>query len=205
MSGLGHQAIVPVSTGSSTSGPVLLPADMRDHLRLESSTEDAVVEGKIAAAQRRIEARIEGPLLVAQYDQAIDRFPCSGAPILLLRSPGVAVQSVMSYGTTGGATALSTDAYFLDAYSKPPRLCLNSGYTWPTGTRNYVAGVIRFTAGYSTTPASGIPDPLIEAVRKLATDLYEQREGSSIGNSVNEPLPFGIEELISEFVQPEFG
>jgi uncharacterized phiE125 gp8 family phage protein len=204
MSDLGHIAIVPVSTGSST-GVVLSAADLRDHLRLPTSTEDALLEGKIAAALRKIESRIEGPLLRAQYDQAIDRFPCGLEPILLRRSPGVSVDRVTSYGTTGGATVLSTDAYFLDTYSVPPRLCLNSGYTWPTGTRKYVAGVIRFTAGYSTSASSGIPDPLVEAMKKLATELYENREASSLGNSVNEPLPFGVEELLSEFVQPEFG
>lgn len=199
-----HGVVVPVSTGSST-GVVLTAADLRDHLRLPTSTEDALLEGKIAAALRTIEARIEGPLLVAQYDQAIDRFPYQDDPIRLLKTPGVAVQSVTSYGTTGGATVLSTDAYFLDAYSRPPRLCLNAGYCWPTAVRRSVAGVIRFTAGYSTSASSGIPDPLIEAMKKLATDLYENREASSLGNSVNAPLPFGVDELLSEFVQPEFG
>ncbi len=159
---------------------------------------------KIPAARVKIERRTERSLLRNVFDQAISRFPCDGSPIRLLRSPLVSVASVTSYGTTGGATVLSTDAYFVDTYSEPGRLCLQSGYTWPSGTRDQVAGVIRFTAGYSTD-ASGIPDPLKEAVRKLATELYENREASSLGNSVNEPLPYGIEELVQDYIFVEFG
>jgi len=202
---LGHQSIVPVSTGTSTSEP-LDSSSLRDHLRA-SSSEDSFLAEKIPVARRRIEARTERSYVRNQFDQAIDRFPCDRSPIRLLRSPGVSVESITWYGTTGLATALSTDAYFLDTYSVPPRVCLQSGYSWPTGVRDQVAAVIRFTAGYasSSSPTVGIPDPLIEAIKKLATDLYENREASSLGNSVNEPLPFGVEELLSEFVQPEFG
>jgi hypothetical protein len=71
-------------------------------------------------------------------------------------------------------------------------------------TRPQVGGVIRFTAGYSSTPGNGIPDPLLETIRKLGTELYENREAVSIGNIVNE-LPLGYDELLSEYLLPEVG
>jgi uncharacterized phiE125 gp8 family phage protein len=206
--GLGHLSLAPVSTGTSTEEPVSV-ASLLAHLRLGSSSEASaadlvLVAEKIPTARRTVENRTERSLLRNQFDQAIERFPCDGSAIRLLRSPLVSVESVTWYGTTGGATVLSTDAYFVDTYSERGRLCLNSGYCWPTATRRDVGAVIRFTAGYSTD-ASGIPDPLKEAVRKLATELYENREASSLGNSVNEPLPFGIEELISDYIFVEIG
>jgi hypothetical protein len=85
------------------------------------------------------------------------------------------------------------------------RVCLNSGYTWPTATRPQVVGRHPVHGGLQHRRVGGFPDPLKEAVRKLATELYENREASSLGNSVNEPLPFGIEELISDYTFPEFG
>lgn len=205
---VGHVAIVPVSTGTSTDEPVSA-SSLLSHLRLGTSSEasaadHALVAEKNTAARKRIEGRTERSLFRNQFDQAIDRFPCDGSPIQVLRSPLVSVESVTSYNTTGGVTVLSTDAYFVDTYDARGRICLNSGYTWPSGTRDRIAGVIRFTAGHSTS-AEGIPDPLKEAVRKLATELYENREASSLGNSVNEPLPYGIEEMIADYLFVEFG
>lgn len=203
---LGHVSIVPVSTGQNANEPVTVDQDLRAHLRIDSANEDGVLTAKVAAARKWVENRTERSLFRNQFDQAMDRgaVPRDASPIRLLRSPLASVESVTSYGTTGGATVLSTEAYFVDSYSEPGRLCLHSGYTWPTALREQAAMVVRFTAGYSTD-ASGIPDPLKEAIRKLATDLYENREASSLGNSVNEPLPFGIEELISAYTFPEFG
>jgi uncharacterized phiE125 gp8 family phage protein len=200
---LGHIAVVPVSTGQSADEPVTA-AELRDHLRITDASEDGILARQLSAARRRIENRTERSLLRNQFDQTIDTFPCDGSPIRLLRSPLVSVESVTYYGTTGGATVLSTDAYFVDTYSEPGRICLQFGRMWPWATRCHLGGVIRFTAGYSTD-AAGIPDPLKEAIRKLATDLYENREASSLGNSVNEPLPFGIDELIQDYIFVEFG
>jgi uncharacterized phiE125 gp8 family phage protein len=208
MENIGHWAIVPVSTGAPT-GTVLEAEDLRSHLRLGAATTDApdeddVLESKLAAALRRIEGRLQRSLLNTEFDFAFDRFPCGVEPMRLPRWPLVSVQSVTSYDLDGVATVLSTAAYFVDTYSQPGRLCLKSGYTWPTGTRGQVAGVIRFTAGYGTD-AMGVPDPLKEAVLKLATELYVNREAVSLGNSVNQPLPYGVEELLAEYELPEIG
>jgi hypothetical protein len=74
-------------------------------------------------------------------------------------------------------------------------------------TRPQVGGrhPLHRSTGTRRRPASGIPDPLVEAVRKLATELYENREAASLGNSVNEPLPYGLEEMIAEFLDVEVG
>lgn len=205
---VGHWAIVPVSTGAPT-GTVLDAEDLRPHLRLGPATTDApdeddVLEGKLAAAVRMITGRTSRPFLNTEFDFAFDRFPCGAEPIRLPRWPAVSVASVTSYDRDGVAMVLSTDAYFLDTYSHPGRLCLKPGYTWPTGTRDQVGGVIRFTAGYGTD-AMGVPDPLKEAALKLATELYLNREAVSLGNSVNQPLPYGLEDLLVEYLFPEVG
>lgn len=202
---VGHWAVAAVTTGASTCefDP---STSLRDHLRIVTSSEDSLLLEKLVVARKRIEGRTQRQCFKGQYDLAIDRFPCDGGPIRMPRLPLVSVDRVQWYGTTGGVTTLSTDAYFVDTYSEPGRLCLASGYTWPTGTRAQIGGVIRFTAGYSTTPASGIPDPLVEAIRKLATDLYENREAVFIGDerSIVE-LPLGLEAMVSDYLLPEVG
>ncbi len=202
---VGHWAVSPVSTGASTEA-LATTGVISDHLRFSTSTGDVPLAGeKLLIAQKRIEGRTQRPFFRAQFDLQIDRFPCDGSPIRLPRLPLVSVDSVWSYNTEGTSSQFGSSGYFVDTLSEPGRLCLKSGFTWPSGTRDQLAGVIRFTAGYSTGNLSAIPDPLVEAVRKLATELYENREASSLGNSVNEPLPYGIEDLLSEFLLPEVG
>ena len=200
---VGHWAVSAVSTGASTA-ELDASSTLRDHLRITTSSEDALLTEKLVVARKRIEGRTLRPCFRGQFDLVIDRFPCDGSPIRLPRLPLVSVDSVWSYNTLGSSSQFSSSGYFVDAYSEPGRLCLQSGYTWPTGRRTQVAGIVRFTAGYSTGNVSAIPDPLVEAIRKLATELYENREAVNVGNVVSE-LPLGLEEMLSEYLLPEVG
>lgn len=201
---VGHWAVSVVSTGAST-GELDATTTLREHLRIASSSEDAFLQEKLVIARKRIEGRTLRSSFRNQYDLAIDRFPCDDSPIRLPRLPPVSVDRVTYFDADGTSQDFGSSGWFLDAYSEPGRLCLKSGFTWPTATRPQVGGVIRFTAGYSTGNVSAIPDPLVEAMRKLASELYENREAVSIGNSVNERLPYGVEDLIEEFLLPEVG
>lgn len=200
---VGHWGVSAVTTGASTQ-EFSPSTSLRDHLRIATSTEDLLLLEKLVVARKRVEARTLRQCFRGQFDMAIDRFPCDQSPIRIPRLPLVAVDLVTWYDSSGTATVFGSSGYFVDTYGEPGRLCLKTGYTWPTATRRQVAGVIRFTAGYSTTPASGIPDPLVEAIRKLATELYENREANVIGSIVN-ALPLGYDELLSEYLLPEVG
>lgn len=202
--GVGHWGLSAVSTGTSTQ-EFSPSTSLRDHLRITQTTEDELLQEKLAVARRRIEARTQRPCFQSQFDLAVDRFPWDGGPIRLPRMPAVSIDAITYFDSNGVVHTFSSSGYFLDSYSEPPRVCLNTGSMWPLATRLRVGGVIRFTAGYSTTPASGIPDPLVEAIRKLATELYENREGSMLGHSPDQILPYGIEEMIAEYLPIEIG
>jgi uncharacterized phiE125 gp8 family phage protein len=201
---IGHWGVAGVSTGTSTEEPVSVD-DFRAHLRLEGDTDDVTLAGKLAAARGRIVQRTCRPFMRDEFDFGFDRYPCDGGPIRLPRWPLVSVASVKYYDALSVLQTMSSSQYFVDTISEPGRLCLNVGYTWPSSLRSHMAGLVRFTAGYTTNRAVGIPDPLLEAMRKLATELYENREAASIGNSVNEPLPFGVEELVAPYDLIEVG
>lgn len=201
---VGHWAVSPVSTGGSTQEPLSVD-EMRLHLRVGSDTDDVTIAAKLKSARARIEGRTSRRYIRQQLDLGVDRFPCDGSPIRLPVMPLVSVDRITYYDTDGTSQDFGSSGWFVDTFSEPGRVCLKSGYAWPTGVRDQLAGVLRFTAGYTTNPAQGIPDPLIEAQRKLATELYENREAASLGNSMNEPLPYGLEELLSDYVLPEVG
>lgn len=201
---IGHWGVTPVSTGTSTEEPLDVN-DFRLHLRLESDTDDVLLIPKIGAARRKIEERTGRSYMQNPFDFGFNRYPCDDGPIRLPRWPLVSVEYVKYYDLNGVLQTMSSSGYFVDTLSEPGRICLNVGTVWPRSTRPYSAGLIRFTAGYTTNKARGIPDPLMEAVRKLATEFYENREAVSLGNSVNEPLPYGVEELLAPYDHIEIG
>lgn len=199
-----HWAIVPVSSGASTQEPITV-SELKGHMRFPSTSDDTAIAAKLAGARRRIEDRTRRPYIKAHFDQVLDAdaVPSDRSPIPLERFQVTQVLSVWSYNTEGSSSQFASSGYFLDAYSEPPRLCLHSGYSWPSALRDQVALIIRFEAGYTSDPATGIPDPLLEAVRKLATEFYVNREGSTLGTEEPSVLPYGIEDLIEPYVMPE--
>lgn len=205
---IGRWGIAPVTTGASTEA-LSVATVLRDHLRIVSSsgssTEDTIVSEKLGIAQRKVEGRTLRPFYRAQFDFIFNRFPCDGSPIRLPRMPLVSVDSIWSFGTDGSSSQFGSSGWFIDTINEPGRVCLNQGFTWPSGRRAVNGGLIRFTAGYSTGGVSGIPDPLLEAVRKLATELYENREAVQIGNSVVGALPFGLEDMLADYIPVEVG
>lgn len=199
---VGHWGLQPVTTGASTQ-QFSPSTSLRDHLRIVTTGEDALLQEKLNVAQWRIERRTQRRCFVNQFDYAIERFPWDGSPLKLPVLPLVSVDSITYFDTNGNQFTFSSSQYFADTYSEPGRVCLVSGSMWPLGTRLRVGGVIRFTAGYSTTPSGGIPDPLVEAIRKLATELYENREASMMGHGLDQLIPYTIEDLIQEFLVVE--
>jgi len=198
-------SLQPVSTGTSTSEPVSID-DLMEHLRLPSdSTEDTFVAGKITAARKALESLTEKSCFLNQFDLVLDRdaLPCDG-PIVLPKGPLYSVESFTYYDSDDVAHTFTSSGYVLDTYRVPGRIVPASGSVWPSGVRPYVAAVIRFTAGYAPSSSpSAVPDPIVEAIKKLATELYENRPTRAIGEGVNELPEYAA--MLSEFLDVEIG
>jgi uncharacterized phage protein (predicted DNA packaging) len=65
-----------------------------------------------------------------------------------------------------------------------------------------IAAAEEWVVAYTGVPieeyAGEVPAPVVEAVRRIAADLYENREASLVGASVTE-LPFGIADLLGPY------
>jgi hypothetical protein len=173
---VGHWAVSPVTTGASTweFDP---SRRLRDHLRRESSEDDVRSLEKLVVARKRIEGGTLRPLLPGQYDLAIDRFPCDGSPIRIAADAAGLGRPRHAYDTWH-VVGLRLERLLRRHLQRARAVCLNSGYCWPTGTR------ARSAASSGSPPATHDArrrdsDPLVEAIRKLATELYENREAAS--------------------------
>lgn len=164
---------------ASTEEPVTR-TDAKLWLRLDEHQvdEDPLVDGLIARARQRWEEVTNRSALIQTFDYVMDDEPDQGCPVALPKAPLVSVVSITGYATTDatdtGGTAMSTSDFYVDTASEFGRVMPIAGATYPTATRDINAFVVRFTAGYSTSP-SGVPDSVKTEIKQLVARLYEHR------------------------------
>ncbi len=174
---------------------VVLLEDLRKHTRVIHKNDDEYLLKLIVEAREEIED-ISGLALISQtWQMMLDRWPNQrdqwwdgtrqiavteldgGFPsvIEVLRYPLISVDTINVYDEDSNATAVTiTSVFDVDLLSRPGRLSLQRGATWPIATRSINSIEINYTAGYGAA-ASAVPTPLARAVRNMAGYMYDHR------------------------------
>jgi uncharacterized phiE125 gp8 family phage protein len=181
-----------------TVEPVLLPAAMLA-LRIETTTEAALIESLITAAREYVEAFTRRALVSQTWDLQLDGFPSCDwleIPTPPLRS----VTSVTYVDGTGTTQTLSSALYAVDAPAGPwarhGRINLNYGETWPATRSQPNAVTVRFVAGYGTEGDS-VPEALKTGIKMLVGHWFEQREAAVIGVGIGVlQVPLNLDALL---------
>jgi uncharacterized phiE125 gp8 family phage protein len=172
--------------------PALEPltlAELKAHLRIDTSDEDTLLASLLAAARQMIEQASGRRLLSQGWRLVLDAWPPGGL-VHLPVSPVLAVTAIRVFAADGGATLLAPATWQLDTASDPARLNVPS----PPAPGRRLAGIeIDLTAGYGTA-ANAVPEPLRHGVRLLAARFYEER-----GDGPSRDLPVEIAALIAPF------
>jgi hypothetical protein len=100
----------------------------------------------------------------------------------LLPSPVLAIDAVTTYAPSGASAVWAASNYFLDSGSKPARLVLVDGVSWPTNLRAKNALSVSISAGYGED-ATDVPLDVKHAIRTGAAFLYENRGASLSGEA----------------------
>ncbi|MCB2114437.1 MAG: head-tail connector protein [Parvularculaceae bacterium] len=156
-----------------TAPPIAEPvslAELKEHLRIEHSAEDALIAGLGLAARQTIEARWRIAMAAQSWRLTLDQAP--DCAVALPISPVISIDAV-GIVRNGIANALPAGAY--DAQTgNLGRVRLK---TAAPGGESFAGLVVSFTAGW---PSIGeIPEPLKHAIRILTAHLYENREGET--------------------------
>lgn len=177
------------SLNGLTLGPpcvAITLADVKAHLRIDFSDDDAVLSSTLASAIDYVEAVTGQQILPATLKYTLDRFP-NAREIILPRPPLRSVNSIRYVGRDGSEVTFPADFYRVDAARRPGRIILLPGKCWPADSEAACVS-IEFDAGpYDDRPLS---PSLRQAVLFLTGHWYEHREAATDRRIDEVPLTF---------------
>lgn len=135
---------------AASSYPVTLD-EAKAQCRIDSSDEDALINGLIAAATDYVELYTGRAIATQTWEYVADGF-CD--VMALTKGPVTSVTSVKYFDIDAVEQTLSATFYTVDFASDPQRVVLNDGFQWPAVDAGVNKVTIRFVAGYTTVPPS---------------------------------------------------
>lgn len=172
--------------------PVTL-ADVKTYLRIDGTTEDALITELIGSARGWVERTTGRSLTTQTWLLSFDAWP-EGRIIYLPRPPLQAVNTIKVYDDQGNATTLSSDSYLTDINEDSPRIIFKTNGSRPKPGQVANGIEIEFMAGYGDL-STDVPAPLAQAVKLLSAHWYENRE--LLEDSGLPSTPKGIEAVLS--------
>lgn len=164
---------------------VLSVADFKTSARTFTGTvEDTFISGVIKAAQVMVENHTGLSLTVKKLRMKLSGWPCGRSSPALLYPPVVSVESIKYLDDANVEQTLDPVVYDLDVIgTMRPVFWRAYSQVWPVLRHHPTPVAIEYTAGY---PDEECPRPLVEAVRMIAQDLYENREAQIVSQYFGE-------------------
>lgn len=188
-------------TVAPTGYPVTT-AELNAWLKIDTSTENDLIDAAIAAATDHLDATgvLGRALLTQTWTMKLDDFPLADdwnrfAEIAIPLPPLQSVSSIAYLDSTGASQTLATSVYGVET-GEIGRVYLKPDQEWPEVQDTRSAVTITFVAGYGA--ASAVPTPLKVAIRMLAGHFFEQRLPVITG-TISSELPLGVQRLIRPY------
>lgn len=181
------------------SGPAVEPialAEAKAHLRVDTSSEDSLIQSLIMASRLHIEAALDLALITQTWRHQRDVWPPSRVLILPLR-PIQSVTAVTLHDDDETSRSLDTGAFVLDGFANPARLVWRGHGAVPAAGMVANGIEIDFVAGHGDG-AADVPQPIRQALLLLVAHWYENREPVEIGATATS-IPAGVSELLMPY------
>lgn len=170
--------------------------EAKAHARVDGAAEDSRIDALIKAARIEVENRTGRSMVTQGWRIVRDAIPRGGI-IRLAPAPVASVDAVTVYGEDGAPHVLEGDAYQVDLYSSPGRLCFNSSVSWSARSFNGIE--VDLSCGYGDPAA--VPAPLKHAILMLVAYWFDQREAAVAGAVVG-TVADGVAALLAPYRIP---
>lgn len=186
-----HMSWSLTNTVAPAAEPLTL-AEAKAHLRVDSTSEDALITTLITVARQSAETFTRRALITQTWALKFDAFPDE------ITVPLPPLQSVTSIGyvdSDGAAQTLATSGYQVNTDTQPGRIKPAYGARWPaTRADTYGAVTVTFVAGYGAA-GSAVPEPIRQAMLMQIGHMFERRE-TSIAGTIIAQVPMATEWLL---------
>ena len=182
-----------------TSGPGIEPvslAEVKAHLRLDGTAEDALLASLILTSRLHIESALGLALISQAFSLKIDAWPSDRVIVAPMR-PLQEVTAIRVTGRDNSISELPAASVRIDAGAAFPRIVLLDTAV-PPQPGSAVNGIeIAFRAGFGDTPSS-VPAPIRHALLLLVSHWYEHRDPIEIGTA-EARIPAAVSALLEPF------
>ena len=207
-----------ITVVTEASSDPLEVKDVKNFLRLDESDDEIYVRSLIRAATEYVESSCNLSLMNRTLKLSLDYLSEIDLPlwegtrmgpditirktiIKLPQSPISSVTSIYTFDDQGTSTEFASSKYYVDTQSKPARVILRSGQTWPTGLRVGNAVEITYVAGYGTSPRQ-VPEQIRLAMMNYIAFMYEHR--GDFERSPPPSMPSVIDVLLQQYRNMSF-
>lgn len=174
--------------------PVVVTADMKDHLSVDFDTDNELITGYVQAATDHLDgyAGILGRCLVAQdWQMKLEDWPIHA---LRLPFPDVSVAEITYLDADGAEQSVPDDEFELIETALGTEIRFKDRFSAPSVSDDTDQAItVTFTAGYGDV--SDVPAPIKAAIMLLVAHWYEHREASGKADVV----PFGVTVLTAPY------
>lgn len=183
------------------SEPLTL-AQLKSFLRVEVSTDDALITEIGQMARDYIEDHYSFAFIDQVWDQQMDAFPYPNQPMDLLKWPVTSIVSIKYTDFAGGLNVLAPATYVSNLKTKPPRVGPQFGQYWPIlALAPLAAVVVQFKAGLAN--AAAVAPRFKQGIYMLAAHWYENREAVITG-TISSEIQLGLDDIFANVVPPAF-
>lgn len=175
------------------TGPAVSPLtldEVKDHLRIDSSDEDALLSNLIHAAESHVDGL--GDLGRAMITQSWAQYESQAPGWVRLRMTPVQSLTSVEYYDAAGVLQTATLADFELWRDGDFMICKpKDGAQWPQADTRADAIKITYVAGFGDA-TTDIPEAIREAMLMLIAHLYENRESTTEAKLTSTPMGYDM-------------
>lgn len=180
----------------STVEPVTL-AEVRLHLKIDTTAEDELLKSYISVARNQAENIMQRQIMPATYKLVMKAFPCDTGVIILPKPPlstistNVSVSYYRDSTIVNDSTSVSATVYTVDYESEPGMVYPIYDNEWPSCVTDEKKDAVQITyiCGYSSIGL--IPEAIKLWIKMRVGSMYEYREPIFEGRFIGQMQPLG--------------
>lgn len=155
--------------------PVLSVGDVKDHLRVTDTANDAAIASFIAAATEEAEQFMFRALMEQTWKVVFDWF--ANEMPLPMAAPLQSVTSVKYYDEDGTQQTLATSVYDVDTLARPGTVVLKPNQSWPSVQSDRRNGRVEivYVAGWDAP--EDVPERIKQGIKQFVAYLDLDRDG----------------------------